>query len=349
MDAPAATQQIPVQRVEEIWFPDGNLVIQAGSSLFRVYRGVLAARSPVFQDMLSFPQPPDSELVEGCPLVHLTDWEMEVRLFLKAIFDPEFFMPFPYPTQFATVAGCLRLSHKYGVDYLKRRALIHLSSGYDTTLDHWDTASTSNVDAAVASYIMSWQWPEDLSFAIYAIQLFREVDALWLLPTAFYNLSMYFTASLGRNVFHGTVYNGVPSVLSVQDQQSFATGHAIQCQMEREILGFLVEPVDIVGCASRSECITQRLETLGEVQRSLTLIVTPEVRSPLDVWEEEGDWEDLEEGVCETCISALRTRYQHRRQAFWERLPGMYGLPAWDVLEEMKTAAIGTTFVPDSQ
>jgi hypothetical protein len=81
------TERNPVQRVEELWFEDGNLVIQAGNTLFRVYRGVLAARSPVFYDMLSFPQPSDSELVEGCPLVRLHDSASEVTVFLKAIFD----------------------------------------------------------------------------------------------------------------------------------------------------------------------------------------------------------------------------------------------------------------------
>lgn len=76
-------------RVQELWFDDGNLVIQAGNSQYRVFRGILAARSPVFQDMLSFPQPPDSELVEGCPVVFLPDSSMEVGAFLRAIFEPE--------------------------------------------------------------------------------------------------------------------------------------------------------------------------------------------------------------------------------------------------------------------
>ncbi|KAJ7700677.1 hypothetical protein B0H17DRAFT_882729, partial [Mycena rosella] len=75
-------------RVEELWFEDGNLVLQAGNSQFRLHRSILAARSPVFQDMLSFPQPPESELVEGCPLVRLPDAESEVTVFLKAIFIP---------------------------------------------------------------------------------------------------------------------------------------------------------------------------------------------------------------------------------------------------------------------
>jgi hypothetical protein len=71
----------------QLWFDDGNVVIQAGNTQYKVYRGVLAARSPVFQDMFSFPQPPNLELIEGCPLVHLSDPALQVTPFLRAIFD----------------------------------------------------------------------------------------------------------------------------------------------------------------------------------------------------------------------------------------------------------------------
>lgn len=36
------------QRVQDLWFEDGNLVIQTGNSQYRVYRGLLATCSGVF-------------------------------------------------------------------------------------------------------------------------------------------------------------------------------------------------------------------------------------------------------------------------------------------------------------
>ncbi|KAJ7113309.1 hypothetical protein C8R43DRAFT_903314, partial [Mycena crocata] len=104
-----------------LWFDDGNLVIQAGNSQFRVYRGFLAARSPVVRDMLSFPQPPDAELVEGCPLLCLPDPSSEVTVFFEGCIPS-----FPARTEFDTVVGCLHLSHKYVLDSLRRGALIHM-------------------------------------------------------------------------------------------------------------------------------------------------------------------------------------------------------------------------------
>ncbi|KAJ7612166.1 hypothetical protein FB45DRAFT_1065528 [Roridomyces roridus] len=107
-----------LRRFSKLWLEDGNIVIQAGNSQFRVHRSTLAACSPVFQDMFPLPQPPDSdsELVDGCPLVQLHDSAKEVKAFLKAIFTPGYFMPFPAETKYATIQGCLRLSHKYGVE-----------------------------------------------------------------------------------------------------------------------------------------------------------------------------------------------------------------------------------------
>ncbi|KAJ7799176.1 hypothetical protein B0H14DRAFT_2388215 [Mycena olivaceomarginata] len=43
-------------RVPELWFEDDNLILHAENTVFRISKGVLAARSSVFGDMLSFPQ-----------------------------------------------------------------------------------------------------------------------------------------------------------------------------------------------------------------------------------------------------------------------------------------------------
>lgn len=76
----------------EIWFDDGNIVLQAEQTLFKVYRGVLGALSPFFHDMFLLPQQEtdQSEKYEGCPLIEMAgDLAEDVRVFLKAIFDPQ--------------------------------------------------------------------------------------------------------------------------------------------------------------------------------------------------------------------------------------------------------------------
>ncbi|KAJ7071804.1 hypothetical protein B0H15DRAFT_870292 [Mycena belliarum] len=322
--------------VQELWFEDGNLVIEAGTSRFRVYRGVLAARSPVFHDMLSFPQPPDAELVEGCPLVHLHDAEADVTVFLRAIYDSSFFMPYPVRTDFDSIAGCLRLSHKYGVDYLQRRALIHLSSGYYTNLADSDARVGNDVPTLNE---ISWNDPGSTAYCISAIGLAREVSALWILPYAFYSLSAAFK-SLGMSIFHGTVYKGTQVNLSLEDQESFLNGYHIQrTSTTKDILRFLFHPADIPVCTDRTRCLEMRFKAF----KASWDMLEDDPCIPLDIWTPD-DWITLA-AVCPACLAVLKRVHQDARQRFWDSLPEIYGLPSWKELEAMKVAAIGTDWL----
>ena len=73
----------------DIWYDDGNVILQAEGTLFKVHRSVLARSSSVFKDMFSFPQPPftDTEMMDGCPVVKLSDSAEEVGYVLEGIFE----------------------------------------------------------------------------------------------------------------------------------------------------------------------------------------------------------------------------------------------------------------------
>ncbi|KAF7353921.1 BTB domain-containing protein [Mycena venus] len=339
MEVDAASANGP-HRIQELWFEDGNLVIQAGNKQYRVYRGVLAMHSPVFQDMFSFPQPPGSHLVEGCPLVNLPDSEVEVTSFLRAIFDSSFFMSFPAPTQFDIVVGVLRLSHKYGVDYLRRRALVHLSSAYQTTLSECDDSSyygDESDPSCPASLIRSWEWPDDPAYYLVSVHLAREVDAPWILPYAFYCLASAYPRKLGVAVYHGAVYNGVSITLSMQDQQTLVLGHTKQnASSAVDILRFLSYPPKLKGCASPEKCFSERLQAMENNRENLRL----SCGHPLGLWDDD-EWEWLE-NLCPACLAALKKTHENARQAFWDELPEIYALPSWEELENLKVAAIGT-------
>ncbi|KAJ7150444.1 hypothetical protein C8R43DRAFT_1067909 [Mycena crocata] len=323
------------QRLHDLWFEDGNLVIQAGNRQFRVYRGILAARSPVFQDMLSFPQPVDSELVDGCPIVRIPDSAMEATVFLKAIFLPDSFRPYPAETTYDILAGCLRLGHKYGVDSLRRQALIHLSSYHPTSLSTWDHPDFVD-DAHLSFSPISWAYPRDLSYNMSVVELAREIDAPWVLPITFYRLSNALsTGRLGREIFVGTVYNGVTTSLSEQDQVSFLKGHNIQNHSAADVLRFLSHPQEIEDCDAPTECFMERIRVLDELREG----IQKNSCVALNIWDAE-DWERLED-LCSSCHEVLRETHANARQAFWDKLPEMYGLPSWVELEKLKVTAIG--------
>lgn len=78
--------------MENLWFTGADLVLRAENTLFRVHSSILGARSSVFRDMVSFPQPPapESDTVDGRPLIILHDLVAEVEVFLMAVFDSRY-------------------------------------------------------------------------------------------------------------------------------------------------------------------------------------------------------------------------------------------------------------------
>ncbi|KAJ7760002.1 hypothetical protein B0H16DRAFT_1415678 [Mycena metata] len=175
-------EQLNLTRCEGLWFQDCGLVIQAEETIFRLSRDMLATQSPVFRDMLSLPAPQDVDTMDGCPFVLVPDPANDVAAFLCALFYYDFFEPFPAPTTFEILASVLRMSYKYEVDALRKRALIHLSSAHSTqfgdgrplhqNFPSWRTALADGTN--------------DENILI--VELARQVGADWILPTAFYRM-----------------------------------------------------------------------------------------------------------------------------------------------------------------
>ncbi|KAJ7927015.1 hypothetical protein B0H13DRAFT_1971769, partial [Mycena leptocephala] len=155
-------EKTQLNRVLDLWFEDDNLILRAENSLFA--------------DMLSFPQTEEEERIDGCPVVRLHDSAADVTCFLRAIFDSSFFEPPPSKTSLPTITGILRLAHKYDVHYLRRRALLHLDTGYPTSLGLYEVSGSETFSS------------DGLDDSLLTIACASEVSATWVLPTAFYFL-----------------------------------------------------------------------------------------------------------------------------------------------------------------
>ena len=71
-----------------VWYDDGNVIIEAESTQFRVHRGVLAANSDIFRDLFLVPQPVTGErMVEGCPIVQMQDRANDWTHVLSALYN----------------------------------------------------------------------------------------------------------------------------------------------------------------------------------------------------------------------------------------------------------------------
>ncbi|KAJ7622339.1 hypothetical protein FB45DRAFT_1006292 [Roridomyces roridus] len=310
----------PLTKVPCLWFNDCGLVIRAGPLAFRVSGEILASKSPVFRDMLQFPQPVKAETFEGCPVVYLYDDPADTTLFLRAIFDSEFFEPYPSETDFDTIHGVLLLSGKYLVDYLRRRALGHLSSRFPTELKEW-------LHPQPASWTLK---PEQL---IPVINLAREASALWILPAAFYSLCKA-TPHVFSLIASGVPFRNKTASLYPRDLAVFLEGCYEQREGASAILQFLWHPDHTPHCLSSTRCHAGRYAERKYREGSLY----QRGYNPLELWCEE-DWLELGPGICRVCVTVMRATHEMALESFWDRLPKMYRLHCWEDLEQMKDAA----------
>ena len=76
---------------------DANLIIRSSDFVkFRVHKSVLALVSPFFKDLLSLPQPSDSEIVDGLPVVQLTESSELVNSLISMLYPVHTVIPDTY-------------------------------------------------------------------------------------------------------------------------------------------------------------------------------------------------------------------------------------------------------------
>ena len=77
--------------------PDPNIILRLSDFVnFRVHKHVLAMASPFFKDLLSLPQPSDSESVDGLPVVQLSEGSELLNSLISVIYPVHTVIPNSY-------------------------------------------------------------------------------------------------------------------------------------------------------------------------------------------------------------------------------------------------------------
>ena len=83
--------------LEPFEIPDANLVIRSSDFVdFRVHKSVLVMTSPFFKDLLSLPQPSDSETVDGLPVVQLSEISELLNILVSILYPGRKVIPNSY-------------------------------------------------------------------------------------------------------------------------------------------------------------------------------------------------------------------------------------------------------------
>ncbi|KAI9466653.1 hypothetical protein BJY52DRAFT_1208247 [Lactarius psammicola] len=87
--------------------PDANIILRSSDQVnFRVRKSILAMSSPFFKDLLSLPQPPDDELVDGLPVVQLSEDAGLLDCLISLLYPIPPVIPGSYEKVFALLAAC---------------------------------------------------------------------------------------------------------------------------------------------------------------------------------------------------------------------------------------------------
>ncbi|KII91816.1 hypothetical protein PLICRDRAFT_521867 [Plicaturopsis crispa FD-325 SS-3] len=311
----------------EPWFFDGTIVLEAERTQFRVHKGVLAAASPVFKDMLEVCQSgsvvdmsSDREgqgLVDGCHVVHMSDAWRELQHLLKAIYERDYHAAPTQPMPFDVAAAFLRLGKKYEIGYIHSQALLRFTTEYPSKLDAYDilenkTSPLRNLNRLILRTFNPME----------TVNLARETHTLSILPVAWYQCSeIYFVNEL----VHDKTYrvNHMKAMLSPE--------YPVVC-----LLGMhrLMRELGVIHSwtADNIPSCTKPVACSRAKRRAMYVLLTTRLMPPsLHPW---GDlhWAPSENDLCRECYKDAVACYEQGRRAVWDSLPSYFDLPAWDVL-----------------
>jgi hypothetical protein len=109
-EEPQAQNHSTTSPPETFDVPDANFIIRSSDNVdFRVHKSVLAMASPFFRDLLSLPQPSDSEAVDGLPVVQLSEDSELLNSLVPILYPVRMVMPNSYEKVLYSLASCQQL------------------------------------------------------------------------------------------------------------------------------------------------------------------------------------------------------------------------------------------------
>ncbi|KAL1742354.1 hypothetical protein HDZ31DRAFT_43434 [Schizophyllum fasciatum] len=317
-DSPYCAEEI---KVDDLCFDDGNIIITAEDSRFRVHRSILSARSSFFASLFALPPHRDNPTWEGLPVIELPDKAFEVAHFLRAIFDSGSFEGpstnvAVQPTKARTrqIAAILRLAHKYDVPYLRRRALTHAAAIYPRSFEG-------------ARYIPGI--PASVHFILADVA--TEVGADWLLLVA-----LECCTRMGPQA----VANGWPQRKaklpplqlppSVQERCLLAV-RAQDQQANQRILAMFLAPN--LSCSTPAACMLERNANATALLGKSMVFVHHFGRE---------QWSALLTSLCRSCYAQAELADRLWGAKYWEDMPARFGLPPWSELDSRRKQDIGS-------
>ncbi|TBU41579.1 hypothetical protein BD309DRAFT_1081994 [Dichomitus squalens] len=310
------------QRDSDIWFEDGNIIVIAQSTAFRFHKSVLASHSQVFRELFSVPQPSpnagESEAIDGCTVMYVSDTGYDFRELLRAIYRGVSYLHPEQTISFPILAALARLGHKYQLDQLLDAVIFRLQRTFNTDLEVWDRSRGFGADSPLGLV------PNN---AIEALNLFRRLQRSDMIPTALCGCSRLPPAVL---------IHGVDRADGVTRESLELTDLELCWKVQKRLIREAVDQMTLfseyfvtrlaeVKCQRRDYCIEGLKILLQETRRGMSYLAFVD---PLDKFSSifESDDARFSKRLCRDCLAVLKSRHWELRKKVWGKLPDIMGM-----------------------
>ncbi|KAI1795288.1 hypothetical protein LXA43DRAFT_882184, partial [Ganoderma leucocontextum] len=306
------------QRHPEIWFDDGNIVLVAHKTAFRIYGGLLAGQSTVFSDMFASSSP--DETFEGCPVVHLSDSPPDLVHLLRVLLPIYHWHPTSANPEctFDEISAVIRLAHKYNIPRVQDQAL--------TSLHECDFPTS------FAVYFNPPPKPQialESEHSIDVVNLARLTDTPSLLP-----LVLYDCAILGSDVFDAWTHeDGSVEHLSEADLRRCVDAHVALTDERTFSLSYMLDDTPSGDCERPDSCVAELRRFHPNAMRSERL--TRQAHVLMD-WREAVEWIGESGALCKPCTEEVVERNERERKNVFDKLPETFGITVegWGAAEK---------------
>ncbi|CAA7266013.1 unnamed protein product [Cyclocybe aegerita] len=325
-DAEASVNgSLATTRSEGLWLDDGNIILQAEATQFRVHRSMLARHSVVFKDMFSMPQPDEDPVFEGCPVITLSDKAEDLKQILSVFYDNFGSMDLSKDIPISRASIMLRLGKKYDISLLRDEALKRLRQDFPVTLMEWDNSYEGHCGPSLDfSFVSPSQAVADV------IALGLEEDVSTILPGVF---------------FYYIVKTSLEDI--VLGESSLPHDVRMKCIVGRDRLFIHLRGIvnnwagleafmDLEYCTRGGLCVQKKTQLLRELEHvfwgdngmPFSLASISDLPFPAG---------QMVKDLCKFCAASVEGCYEEARESIWDALPGFFSLPRWHELKDFDT------------
>ncbi|KAL4246431.1 hypothetical protein ABKN59_009645 [Abortiporus biennis] len=305
----------PAERCKEFWFEDGNIILLAEETSFRVHKTFLSRHSTVFNDILNIPQTQDSlcTQVDGCPTIYLSDSKEDIHCMLSVLYDGgNKYFGCDVALPFSTVSSMLTIGMKYQIDKISQEAIRRLNFCFPTHLSNFIEQKVFLDGPSRSSDTPMVPIEMENKDAIQVIHLANMFDITSVLPTAYYACAQLSIDEL---------------VMAVEDQlwsldmlRMCLNGRETLRKKDMSQLSTLFSREMSLNC--ENDCSEGMAELLQELQESGNLGGTNAL-SPSSAWFE--SWAQ-DHNICKNCIQHCMSDYERLREETWSELGNLFGI-----------------------